>query len=495
MNNSLTTEEIKQRSVIGAKWLFITNVFNVLAVFGVAFFLGRTSTEALGAFGLVQVFKGVVSTFVLFGGQAVLHNFMAKVTDPELRGRLIFTYVLILAALMVLMVCIFLIFPGLLAFFLRRNITGGSFLFFIVFSMALICSELFSSAITGMMNIKIGAISQSVKHVLPLPIIAFLFIFNKSFLKENAWHLILIIYLFSFFVGACISAVALLKESNFKMKAGIYFPAGFMSFCLTTHLASIFSFVYNDVDRIFMLKLGEMGGLGMYQAVISVTKLIDFAPLILSTAIVPMFSSLLARNKHDKLKLAYDIIQRYSVVSIVGIGLFTISFSPELLYIFGSGYVDFYEVLAFMGLTSIICALFMGNTNILISYEKNMFRLGVSTLQIIIQITGTFLFISLYGVWAIAGFKAMGRVTANIINTAYILSMPLKIKIPWVYLVGILSGGLCFVMRIFVMPLGVTWSGINFLVFILFFTMVGKITIKDIHNLIQIFKTRKLQVT
>jgi len=415
MTINLTTSEIKQKSVTGAKWLFITNALNVPGAFLMAFFLGRTSPEALGAFGLVQVFIGVISTFVVFGGQAVLRNFMAKVMDPVLRGKLFFTYTLILLGLLGAMTLIFAFIPGLLEFFLRREVTKGVFLFFILFSFVVISSQLFASAIAGMMNIKISTIAQTVTRLLPLPGVAFFFFWNRPFLAEYAWFLILGFYLISFSIGSLISAAALLRDQRFKLSIGTYTPKGFMPFCLTTHLATIFTFMYNDVDRIFMLQLGEMGGLGMYQAVISIARFIDYVPVMLSAALVPMFSSLLASKNQHALTRSYDMIQRYSVIIITIFGIFTISFSRELLNVFGSEYVENYYILAMFGLSGIVCSLGLGNATILTSYEKNAFRLSVSIIQILIQIVGTFLLIGSYGVLAVAGFKSLGRIVANML--------------------------------------------------------------------------------
>jgi O-antigen/teichoic acid export membrane protein len=493
MNSPISTKEIKQQSITGAKWIFITNTLNIPAAFMIAFFLGRISPEALGAFGLIQIFIGVITTFILFGGQTVLRNFMPKVSDPVSKGKVLFTYSLILLAMLMLMLGIFTAFPGLLEFFLRRKTTGGAYVFFLIFSLVVVASELFSSASAGMMNIKISSISQAITRLLPLPIITLLFFTNRPFLKNYAWLFILSIYLISYAIGASINAAYLFKENRFKMKVGMYLPKGFVPFCLTTHLATIFSFLYNDADRIFMLRLNEMGGLGLYQAVLSISQFIDYAPRFLSAALVPLFSSLLAAQNQSALKKAYDMIQHYSVISISIIGLFTISFSRELLTIFGSTYADYNYVLAMFGFTGVICSLFLGNTTLLISNENNIFRLGVSTLQIIIQLSGTFIFINSYGILAVAGFKALGRVIANIINILYIIFfMPFYGKIPRNYLYGIFISGLCFGMRTFFIPQGLLWSGVVFSFSLFLFICLGKVTFKDITEFINIFQKRKM---
>lgn len=242
-----------------------------------------------------------------------------------------------------------------------------------------------------------------------------------------------------------------------------------------------------------MLQLGEMGGLGMYQAVLSITRFIDFAPHMLGAALVPMFSALLAADNHNAIKKAYDLIQRYSVILITTLSLFVISFSRELLGIFGNEYNNYYHVLSLFGLTGAICSLFLGNTTILTSYERNVFRLSISTLQIFIQLMGTFVFIGTYGVLAVAGSKAIGRIVANLANFTYVLFMPLNITIPRVYLAALFSSGFCFCLRLFVFPSGLFWSALTFMTTCALFAWAGKISFRDIETVYRIFRGRKLQ--
>ena len=152
------------------------------------------------------MFISVITSFVVFGGQTVLRNFMAKVTDAASRGRLLFTYTLIILALLFLVTGIFTIFPGLLEFFLRRKITSGVYIFFLLFSLVVIASELFSSAVAGMMNIKISTIAQSATRLLPLPVVTFFFFFNTNMVKLFIIRhfAYLFSYIFSFIFNYCI---------------------------------------------------------------------------------------------------------------------------------------------------------------------------------------------------------------------------------------------------------------------------------------------------
>lgn len=490
MSNIFSSSEVKQKSIKGTKWLFITNVFNVPGSFVLAFFLGRTSPEALGAFGLVQVFVAVITTFIVFGGQTVLRNFMAKVTEPDLRGKLFYSYSIILICLLLLMSFFFALFPTIFEFFIRQEITFLKFCFFIIFSLTVIASELFSSAIAGMMNIKTSAISQSITRLLPVPVVVFLFFFNRSFLENESWLIILSLYFISYLIGATISAKALFREEKFEFKPKKYLPKGFVPFCFTTHLASIFSFIYNDVDRIFMLQLSDIGTLGIYQSVVSINRIMDFGPQVLALALVPMFSSLLSGKYQEQIQNTYIFVQRYLSIFLISLSFFTISFSRELLMIFGSHYMSYNHILILYSLGSSICCLGVVNNTILTSYEKNYFRLSVSVIQIIIQLLGTFLFIGQFGVLAVAGFKILGRIIANILYVVYLKYCFGNLTPPKAYIIGSLLCIIVSLSRIYIIPYGFLYSlalfGLSFLTFIYW----SRLSLGEIKKFLNLFFNR-----
>ena len=123
---------------------------------------------------------------------------------------------------------------------------------------------------------------------------------------------------------------------------GIYLPNGFWTFSISIQIATMFAYGFVNIDKIFVLKLGELYQLGLYQAVISIWMLIDFFPQMLYRVLVPMFSSYIALNNKEAIKKGYQLIERYCIFISITIGFFVISFAKELLSFFGDKFVENY---------------------------------------------------------------------------------------------------------------------------------------------------------
>ena len=258
MTDALSIEEIRNRSLHGAKWLLLINVFSVPAAYGLAILLARTDPRALGSYALAQVFIGTIITFVVFGGQVVLHNFMPKIDKPEVRGRLFFSYALLLAGLQAISVVVVLIFPKVITFLLRREFGTNELLMFVAFSLVVVTAELLVGATFGLMHIKVAAIAQALVPIFPLPFVVGIFLLDRSLLVIYPLEIILSLLLAGYIFAITLCGVTLARDRRFKLTIGWYMPRRFVAFCVTTHLATFFTFAYLQADRIFALDLGNL---------------------------------------------------------------------------------------------------------------------------------------------------------------------------------------------------------------------------------------------
>lgn len=241
-----------------------------------------------------------------------------------------------------------------------------------------------------------------------------------------------------------------------------------------------------------VLSINDVEGLGKYQAVISLSLLIKLVPQMLGTTLVPMFSSLLAVGKKDAVRKAYDVLQRTGSVLMTGAALFLISYSSELLSLFGDSYYSYNYLLSMFCVTAVITSPYFGNTPVLIAYEKNFFRLSVGGVQILIQVVGTLIFIQSFGVLAIAGAKVVGSIFAQSACVTWVVyRMREGFQLPRTYKVGVLIALSCAIIRNVLLPAG--W-GISTGVFLSAggcFCVIGRISVRDIRNMIGLVLRRK----
>ncbi|MBB5348078.1 hypothetical protein JWG42_15650 [Desulfoprunum benzoelyticum] len=491
MTDFLSTSEIKKRSIKGAKWLVVMNVLGMPAAFLIALMLGRVGPAVLGMYALAQILISVITTFVVYGGAPVLSVFMPKITQAEDRGRFVFSYLLILIIAMAAVLGLFWLYPKAFEFLLQREFDMRNYGWFVLLSLVIVATETFANAAAGLMLIKVTAIARQMMRLILLPLVTVLFFFNREILVDYGMPCILGGFLIGYMAAAVISAVGILRDPRFTMRPGWFLPPGFWAFSLSAMTATVFTFMYGNFDRMVILSIQNVEGLGMYQAVISLSSLIGLVPQILGTTLVPMFSSLLASGKMDAVQKTYALLQRLGSFFMTGAALFLISFSGDLLSLFGRSYSSYDYLLSLFSVQYVVTSLHFGNTPILTSFEKNTFRLTVSFFQILLQIVCTLLFIKSFGVLAIAGAKIAGVVCANMLSILFVRnSFGKGFSPPISYKFGVGLTIICAVLRNGFFSDGLVVSTFVFIAFSTCYLLFANVRIGEIKDIITLAVSR-----
>lgn len=492
MTGTLSTAEIRKRSITGTKWVIVMNGMGMPAAFLIALLLGRAGPAVLGGYALVQILIGVITTFVIYGGPPLLSVFMPKIPNAEDRGRLLFSYTLILFAIMISALSLFALFPKGFEFLLQRKFDMANYGWFVFLSIMVVVAETLANVASGLMLIKVTAIARQMMRVVLLPLVSILFIFKREILIAYGMQVIFCGVFVGYLIGAVICVISISSEQRFKMEVGWFLPRGFWAFSLSTMAATVFSFIYENFDRMSVLFIQDVEGLGMYQAVISFTTLVELIPKMLGTTMVPMFSSLLATKKTDATRKAYDVLQRIGFILMIGSALFLISYSSELLSLFGSSYSSYSYILTIFCVAAVVTSPHFGNTPILIAYEKNTFRFTVSMFQILLQVAGTMLFIRSLGIMSIVWAKVICRILANITCTVFVIfRMKLGLTLPHTYMVGIVVAIATAVIRNNLLQAGWGVSTIVFIASLGVYLTLSRVTIHELRNLFLLFVLRK----
>lgn len=492
MTDTLSPTEIKKRSIKGAKWLLVMNGMGMPAAFLIALMLGRIGPGALGVYALAQIVIGVITTFVVYGGATEFSVFLPKLSCAEDRGRFLFSYALILLCMMTLTLGFFWLFPNAFEFLLQREFDMHNYGWFVLLAFGVVISETLVNTASGLMLVKTAAIARQMIRLVLLPLVVVLFFFKSKILIDHGLACILGGFLTGYILAAVICMTGIARDQRFQMQPEWLLPRGFWGLSLSTMAATIFTFLYNNFDRMAVLTINDVEGLGKYQAVISLSMLIGVVPKMLGTTLVPMFSSLLATGKKDAVRKAYDVLHKMGTILMTGLALFLISYSSELLSLFGDAYSSYNYLLSMFCVTAVITSPSFVNTPILITYEKNLFRFCVSAVLIFTQVLGTLIFTHSYGVLAIAGAKVVGLIlaqSANIKRVTY--GMKEGFHLPNTYKVGVIVALSCAIIRNGLLPAG--W-GISTAVFLsagVCFCVVGRISVHDTGNVVGLMLRRK----
>ena len=491
MTIDLTKEEIKQRSITGVKWLIIMNFAGMPLPFLTAMLLGRMGPATLGTYSLVQILIGIIATFIIYGGSPVLSVFIPKIKDRKILGNFIFSYLLIISILMIFSLIAFRLFPGLFEFLLRSEFDMNNFRWFVWLSVIVVFSESFANIATGLMLIKINAISRQMVRLFVFVVVLTLFWWKPEILRLHGIQSISGGFVLGYILSIIICHIGILKDRRLEIKPGWFLPKGFWTLSISIMMGTVLTFIYGNFDRVVILSVKYTKEFGMYQAVLSLSSLINVIPQILGTSLIPLFASLLATKKMESVCKLYYMVQRIGSLIMVISALFLIVFSNECLSLFGSLYTSYSYLLILFCISAVITSPYFGNTPVLIATEKNMFRLAVSLGQILVQVILTLLFLKKYDILAIAGAKIIGVICAQITCIFYVTKKSkMGLKLPNSYKISVILVLIVAILKIKIISFNLFSSVLLFLISLCTVWFASGFSYNEIKTIISIFINR-----
>lgn len=322
-----------QKSIQGIKWSLIVGILYLPCLYILQLVLGKVSPETIGVYSAIQVFSQMVIVFVFLGGPQIFANFLPRMESDEKKLGFLLVYTIIIFSLLILFLTLIYFFPFLQAFFVKGGLKGSLLCFFPIYAFLFSLFFLLRSTLNGLFEHKKIAFLDRTQLFGLLFIFLGFFFFDLDFLKKHYICILMISVLLVNLIGSLIGGFFLFKKLSFS-KSKLFLPERFWSFASQIHLAVVFAFIFDNIDKLFILKIGSFGLLGYYHIALSLgqTPRLFFQPLM--KVFVPLFAEKSVQDFHD-LKTTFYKLSRYAILLNF---LFIIS-----LHIFG------YTLLSFIG--------------------------------------------------------------------------------------------------------------------------------------------------
>lgn len=433
---------VKSKALKSAKWMIFTSVFSMLFSYLSNILLGNISAETLGVYSAVNIFISSLTTFIGMGGAIVLSNFFPKTDSSEKRTGLLYTYITTSVAMYVVFVLTILLFPELNVL-LSGGLEGAEkYIALFVMAPVFITMTVISYLLIALLEARISNIMTKL-YTFFLPVVLFVVSLVDVKILENNLSLIIFLSVIVANLAAIVLGLFFVKKENVLAPTKhFYVPKGFYVFTLTTLLQAVFSFLYKNADKMFLISLGDMGQLGYYQAIISILTLVEFVPSLLGNVTIPYFSNIVRIGDKREVADSYERIEKYMLFFLVSCVLGVIALSDIALNMFGEGYIDYKYLLIILVVAKCVASLGFTNTPMMVVMEKNWIRLINSTLQIVIQFAVTFCTIDRLGILAVVLGRVIGVCLAQIAPQLVIkYKSGYDIRLSRAYFAGILCAG------------------------------------------------------
>lgn len=441
--------EVKKKALKSAKWMVITSVLSMFCSYASNILLGQISPETLGIYSAVNVFISSLTTFVGMGGAVVLSNFFPKMDSDVQKTQLLHTYIAISFGMYLVFAAVIVIFPEMNVL-LSGGLDGAAkWVALAIMAPLYIAMTIISYLLIALLEARISNIMSKLYTMLLPVVLLIVYLVDKSLL-ETQLALIIFCSVILSNILAIILGVSFIKREKVICKArGFHVPKGFFFFSITTFLQALFSFLYKNADKMFLISLNDMGQLGYYQAIISIFTLVEFIPSLLGNVTIPYFSNILKVGNKKDVEESYERIEKYMLFFLVSCVIGVITLSDVALNMFGKEYVSYKYLLIILVVAKCISSLAFTNTPMMVVLEKNWLRLINSALQILIQFSITFICISKLGILAVVLGRTIGVCTAQIMPQLMIkYGSGYHIRISKAYYSGIICAAILGILQV-----------------------------------------------
>jgi O-antigen/teichoic acid export membrane protein len=280
----------------GMRWSLWLSVLAVPFSLGTNLLLARVGPETIGVYGLLSVYVALTSCFVYFGGDGVVMRFIPE-CKPDDRSSFLFSYLLLIFAILCVWLGIAYRFPAVLRLLLGT--TGGDRFHLLILSLAPlpIVFAMLVAALKAMLDVRFSQILGKLLAIISLPAYATVLLIARPVLVKDPIPIVWGLYLGLMAVLGIVGAIRVLKICG-APRLRFYLPDGFWSYAFATEQVSAISFFAGRLDYVLILHYGGLGLLGRYVALMSVGAAVPMVSGFFMDTLFPSLTNMLAsRNR------------------------------------------------------------------------------------------------------------------------------------------------------------------------------------------------------
>lgn len=348
------SSELRHSIVSGMRWTLWLSVLSIPFSYGTRILLARIGPEALGTFGILTVYIGVVAVFLYVGGNAVVIRFLPAI-EPEKRGSFLASYLAVLLLAMLPWLALVTASPRVMELVFGSQTPARLLLLLMYLSPVYVLFSVVTATLKAEMEIKWA---QALNRLVPIGfflIYAALYGFARAALQRHYAFAIWSVYLGLTAVATVLGVPRMLRRlAGSARPLKFYLPAGFWKFTLALQGSSTLGFLTSRLDLIFVLHAGGVKLLGEYVAITSVASVVTRITTFIADSFLPSLTNTLARGDWSASRSVTETYLRAIFPSVLAMALLVLVFARPLLALMGREYLP---LLPLVELTAPIAAL------------------------------------------------------------------------------------------------------------------------------------------
>jgi len=302
--------------------------------------LARVGPEALGTFGVLNVYIGIVAGFFFLGGCAVPMKFLPEIQSTN-RTSFLASYGVVILLSLVPWLLLAAWQPQLLHFLFGGAGTPELQLQLIYLSPLCLFYLLMITSLKAILEMKWAQIlDRGITFGLTL-VLLLLLLCKPLWLKQHAANAVWLAYIGLTFVVAVVAFCRLLSIGTLAGRPRFWLPPRFWPYTLLLQANSFLGVLVTRLDYILILNTGGLATLGQYVAITSIAGVIPrIAGFVVDSLLPALTNCLAAGNMHAAVRVA-EVHLRMIFPAVLWLSLSLSLFVRPVLAIMGPDYLQF----------------------------------------------------------------------------------------------------------------------------------------------------------
>jgi O-antigen/teichoic acid export membrane protein len=333
------SSELRHSIVSGMRWTLWLSVLSIPFSYGTKVLLARIGPEALGAFGVLTVYIGVVAVFFYLGGNAVIIRFLPAIA-PEKRASFLASYLAVLLLAMLPWLALVTASPRVLELVFGSQTPVSLLVLLLYLSPVYVLFSVVTAALKAEMEIKWA---QALNRLVPIGsflVYALLFALARNALQRHyvfaVWSVYLVLTAVALFAGV---PRMLRHLAGSARPLRFHLPAGFWKYTLGLQGDSTLGFLTTRLDLIFVLHAGGLKLAGEYVAITAVAGVVTRIVTFIADSFLPSLANTLARHDWPASRSVTETYLRAILPAVLAMSLLLLVFARPLLALMGGEYL------------------------------------------------------------------------------------------------------------------------------------------------------------
>ena len=332
--------ETRSRILSGMRWTMWLSCLAMPMGLGTSVLLARTGPAAIGTYGLLTLYLGIVTTFFYIGGDTVVIKFV-PLLDGKQRLSFLMSYLSVICLVVLGWMAVASIWSGDLHYIFGDGSSKQFYLLILAVSPIHICFSMVASTFKGMLEIRWAQFLLRLVTIGSFLIYLLLFVYGRKLLSSHYVALIWSVYLGLALIGTLWGAQHLFHLNEWgPLGSDIHFflPPGFWRYALATQQLSLVSFFSNRIDYLLILNVGGLETLGKWVAVTTIGGTVVLLNSLLLDTLLPSLTNFVAAQDLEGAREIFNLHMRVIFVVSAAITCGLVLFARQLIAILGPKY-------------------------------------------------------------------------------------------------------------------------------------------------------------